>query len=331
MPPLEKVAQRAEIAGTQQGNRIILSWNLPNRNTSGSSVINIKRVDVYRLVEPLTSPENITEEEFSSRSTLIGSVAVGVDDISNRRLTYTDALEFAGQPARIRYAVRFVNASGQKAGFSNFLLIEPTARVAAQPALAAAEVSQESVKLKWTKPSENVDGTRPANILGYNVYRFDVENPTGRLLNSSPVTDEEFSDRFFEFEKKYDYIVRSVSLGANGQPIESENSNRLEIIPRDTFPPAPPQALTIAATPTSVSIFFAANVERDIAGYRVYRSTDPNLPKNAWQNLTSELLQTNTLQDAQVESGKTYFYFVTAVDKFGNTSQPSEVVSETVP
>jgi fibronectin type 3 domain-containing protein len=330
-PPVEKVAQRAEISAAQRGNRIILSWNLPNRNASDSSVVNITRVDVYRLVEPLTSPQNITEEEFSSRSTLIGSVSVGADDISNRRLTYTDTIEFAGQAARLRYAVRFVNASGQKAGFSNFLLVEPTARVAAPPVLTAAEVSQENIRLKWTKPSGNVDGTQPANILGYNVYRFDAENPSGKILNSTPVTNEEFNDDFFEFEKKYEYMVRSVSLGANGQPIESENSNKLETTPKDTFPPASPQALTIAATPTSISLFFAASVEKDIAGYRVYRSTDPNLAKNAWQNLTPELLQTNTLQDAQVESGRTYFYFVTAVDKFGNVSEPSGVVSETVP
>ena len=35
--------------------------------------------------------------------------------------------------------------------------------------------------------------------------------------------------------------------------------------------------------------------------------------------------------DEAVEAGKTYFYYVTATDKYKNVSQASEVVSETVP
>ncbi|MEO8072430.1 MAG: TolB protein, partial [Acidobacteriota bacterium] len=67
------------------------------------------------------------------------------------------------------------------------------------------------------------------------------------------------------------------------------------------------------------------------AGYRIYRSTNKNLPLAEWQNLTPELLTTNTFQDRQVESGKTYYYYLTAADKAGNISEPSEIVSETAP
>lgn len=331
LPPIEKVPQRTEISALQQSNRIVVSWNLPIQNTSSSSVINISQVDVYRLVEKLDSPQNITEEEFSANATLIGSLPLKSADFAAGRMSYTDVLEFAGQSARLRYAVRFVNASGQKAAFSNFLTIEPTARVAKQPFLKSTDLTQDRIVLKWDSPTENVDGSKPANILGYNIYRIEGEKSDYKILNSSPLNKTEYVDNFFEFEKQYKYFVRAVSVGSNGQPIESSDSNRLEIIPKDTFPPAPPESLTIAATPTSISIFFATNTEKDIAGYRVFRSTDQNLPKNDWQSLTAEILQTNTLQDTQVESGKTYYYYVTAVDKFGNISQPSDVVSETVP
>jgi fibronectin type 3 domain-containing protein len=47
--------------------------------------------------------------------------------------------------------------------------------------------------------------------------------------------------------------------------------------------------------------------------------------------LTTDLLTRNTYQDTRVETGKTYYYFITATDKFGNTSPPSEIVSETAP
>jgi len=68
-----------------------------------------------------------------------------------------------------------------------------------------------------------------------------------------------------------------------------------------------------------------------VVGYRIYRSTDKDLDKVKWQLLTTELLKTNTFQDTKVESGKIYYYYLTATDKFGNVSEMSEVVSETVP
>ena len=80
-----------------------------------------------------------------------------------------------------------------------------------------------------------------------------------------------------------------------------------------------------------LAIFFAANKELDIAGYNIYRSTDPDLPKQNWTKLNQALLTRTTYQDEKVEPGKTYYYYVTAVDKAGNVSPPSEVGSEKAP
>jgi hypothetical protein len=106
---------------------------------------------------------------------------------------------------------------------------------------------------------------------------------------------------------------------------------KIQVNPKDIFAPNSPAAITIAAAPNNLSLFFAVNLEKDIAGYRIFRSTNPNLPKSDWQLLTTEILKTNTFQDKNVESGKTYFYYLTAEDFAGNISQPSEVVSETAP
>jgi uncharacterized protein len=334
VPPVEKVPQRATISGFQQGNQVKLRWTLPAQNVSDASILRIKQVDIYRLAETTSSPAYLTEEEFAARSTLIASVPVTDESLSGRQISFADLLEFAGQAVKLRYAVRFVNASGQKAAFSNFLLIEPTAGVAASPALLQSVVAQDAIRLKWQEPSANVDASRPANILGYNVYRTDdteKADAPAQLLNSSPVRQNEFADRNFEFGKSYSYFVRAVSLGSNGQPVESADSNVASIAARDVFRPSPPTAITIAATPEAISIFFAPNPEPDVVGYHVFRSLVPDLPKSEWQNLTVSMLATNTFQDAKIERGKTFYYYVTAVDKFGNTSEPSEVVSETVP
>ena len=331
LPPKERVIQRVEVSGFQRGNQVILSWKMPERNASQGSVMNINRADIYRLAEPLSSPLGLSEEEFAARSTLVATLNIRDSDFDLKTLNYTDTLQFAGQAARLRYAIRFVNASGQKAAFSNFFLLEPAAKIAGAPTSLSAVVVQEAVKLGWTPPTANVDGSTPVRLLGYNIYRSGSEDVPGKLLNKTPISDSNFNDEFFEFDKPLFYFVRAVSVGSGGEPVESSESNILRILPKDTFPPSPPTAITLAATPTTISIFFATNPEKDVVGYKLYRSEDANLDKAGWTLLTPEPLTTNTFQDLRVASGKTYFYYLTAIDKAGNVSQPSDVVSETVP
>jgi len=331
LPPIEKITQRTEVSGTQRGNVITLTWMLPAENAPEKSLLNISRADVYRLNEPANSPLTLSEEEFASRGNLISSVRVTDDDFRLGRMKFTDSLEFAGQNARLRYALRFVNSSGQKGSFSNFLLIEPTVRVANSPNSLLARVSEKAIILEWNAPTENVDGSKPANILGYNIYRSGNDSDAERILNPQPITGEGFRDESFTFGNDYRYFMRAISLGGNGSPIESADSNSVEVRPRDIFPPMAPDAITIAAAPNNLSIFFAVNPEKDVVGYRIYRSNDRNKPVSEWSLLTPELLTTNTFQDKGVMSNTTYFYFLTAVDKTGNVSQASAIVSETAP
>ena len=331
VPPKERVAQRAEVSGFQRGSRVILSWTMPARNAPAGNVLNIARADVYRLTEPLDAPQGLSEEDFASRSVLVAAIPITDADFGLKTLSYTDTLEFAGQAARLRYAVRFVNSAGQKAAFSNFYLIEPASRIAGPPTSLAADLSQDQTGLMWAAPVTNADGTTPVNILGFNIYRSSSEREPAKLLNKTPVTETFYNDRFFEFNKPYFYFVRAVSLGTDGQPVESGESNIVNLTPTDTFAPSAPESITLAATPTTISIFFPINPETDVIGYRIYRSTDATEPKVNWQLLTKELLAANTYQDNQIESGKTYYYYITAIDNAGNVSETSEVVSETVP
>ena len=336
LPPVESVPQRTELlSGVQRGNQVILSWPAPRRNASDESVQSIRRVDVYRLAEAVNDPLPLTEEEFSARATLIGSVTTGQITGAADTLAYTDELTLT-EPVRLRYAVRYVNAAGQRASFSNFLLIEPAASVSRPPVVAPApEVRQDAVVVRWEAPDSNVDDSRPANLLGYNVYRSarSQNEPAQTPLNSRPVTSNTFADQTFAFGEEYVYVVRAVSLGTGGEPVESLNSNAVTVTPADVFAPAPPSGLTAVAedAPLRISIFFAANLERDVAGYNLYRSTDPALPKGQWTKLNRAPLDRTTFKDEAVKSGERYYYFVTAVDKAGNESRPSEPSSETAP
>jgi fibronectin type 3 domain-containing protein len=336
LPPVERVQQRTELlSGVQRGNEIILSWPAPLRNAPDSSVQSIRRIDVYRLAEKPNAPLPLTEEEFSARSTLIGSVTYEQIRTAGDTVSYIDKLELAGEPARLRYAVSFVNAAGQHAAFSNFLLIEPAARVAQPPILLTTgkEIGEEGVTMSWQPPTANIDGSTPVNLLGYNVYRETESQPgVGQTpLNTALVTGTQYIDRTAKFGDNYRYVVRSVSLGTAGAQVESLNSNALSVAPRDVFAPSTPANLSIVAAPGRISIFFPANPEPDVAGYNIYRSTDPNLPKDRWTKLNASLLTRTTFQDERVEPQRRYYYYITAVDQTGNVSPPSEVVSETVP
>ena len=336
LPPVERVQQRTEsLSGVQQGNQIILSWPAPRRNAPNSSVQSIRRIDVYRLAEKPGPRSPLTEEEFAARSTLIGSVTF--DQIMNagESLTYTDKLELAGEPTRLRYALRYVNASGQRAAFSNFLVIEPAARIALPPTLLTTgkEINEDAITISWQPPATNIDGSIPVNLLGYNVYRTDEsQSETNEApINSALVSGTEYIDKNFKFGNNYRYLVRSVSLGTEGAQVESLNSNPVSVSPRDIFPPSAPGPPRVAPSFGRLSIFFPSNLEPDIAGYNIYRTTDPNLPKDRWTKMNQALLTRTTFQDEKVESGRKYYYYVTAVDQAGNISAPSEVESETVP
>lgn len=334
LPPVERVPQRTELlSGVQQGNQVILSWPAPQRNAADGSVQSIRRIDIFRLAEQPDAPLPLTEEEFSRRSTLIGSVDFAAIQTASGTLTYTDTLELAGEKTRLRYALRYANAFGQRAAFSNFLLIEPAARIAQTPRLEAPQVSEAAVILRWQAPAANIDESTPVNLLGYNLYRSEKSQPgQGQTpLNTALINATTYADKNFRFNEQYNYVVRSVSLGTGGAQVESLNSNTVSVTPVDVYPPSAPTSLSIAAAPNRLSLFFPANPERDVAGYNVYRTLDPNLPKESWTRLTQMLLTRTTFQDEAVESGKKYYYYLTAVDTAGNESKPSETISETVP
>lgn len=330
LPPIERIPQRTEqLTGSQRGNQIILSWPAPLRNAGEGSVQSIRRVDVYRVAERPNAPLPMTEDEFAARSTLVGSVTYDEIRKAGRNLIYTDTLELT-EPARLRYAVRYVNAAGERAAFSNFFLMEPAAKVAAPPTITGKEYSETTITIIWEAPKANIDGSTPVNLLGYNVYRTTASAAAQNLLNQELITATQYQDKTFKFGEKYTYIVRSVSLGTEGKPVESLDSSTLEASQDDTYPPSAPTLAQPGAAPGRLALFWSASPEADVAGYLLYRSTDPNLPK-PWTLLTQAVYTKTTFTDENVESARTYYYYVIAVDNNGNKSLPSQVVSETVP
>ena len=109
------------------------------------------------------------------------------------------------------------------------------------------------------------------------------------------------------------------------------DSNTLPLTQDDTYPPSAPTLAPPGPAPGRLALFWSASPELDVAGYLLYRSTDPDLPKDSWTLLTPPAYTKTTFTDQNVETGKIYYYYVKAVDNAGNKSESSNVVSDTVP
>jgi hypothetical protein len=168
------------------------------------------------------------------------------------------------------------------------------------------------IVVNWDPPTENIDGSRPPQIVGY-------------LVNSRHrVSTAEYSDLEFRFGEVHSYRVQSISRDADPL-ILSPFSNTLRIIPRDDFPPATPQNITAFVLEGKVQILWDENKEADLEGYFLYSGTDVNRLKRSSSSITI-----NRYVDESVVPGQTYYYQISAVDQVGNEGSKSGSVSVTV-
>jgi len=100
----------------------------------------------------------------------------------------------------------------------------------------------------------------------------------------------------------------------------------------DEVPPTPPVGMSVTAPPAGAALDLAwtANAETDVAGYNVYRTTDPATAiARTWQKANPSLVTSPAYLDTGLTNGTTYHYQVTAVDRSSNESDRSAETSGT--
>jgi hypothetical protein len=323
-PPIIYIPQPSlDLACRQVADQVALSVSFPSVNTNGTPVNTLKTVEVFRLdLHPAQAATPLTEGNLQKSGAKILSISEAEFPKyrQDNKLVFSDPLplhEGAELYSKARiYAVRFINKKGQSAGFGNQISMTPVP-VPAPPVFLPADISQETIRLKWVPPAENLDGSEPARILGYNIYRStDSPDLPDTPLNLKPLQQPEFDDHSFEFDKSYAYAV---SVVASEPPpfAESFPSKILSIIPRDTFPPGVPGNLNAVAESGAVILLWMPPSDSDVAGYKVYRSDSVSKVKNL---LAAELIKTFSYRDLTARPGRIYEYSVTAVDKHDNES-----------
>ena len=322
-----------ELSVAQDGARLILSF--PISRTSRSP--RLQRIDVYRLIESEGDPLGITPESFTTRAIVVGSIPQEDIPLASTVITYPDDFNIKNgdRNSRFRYALRLVTASGAFEAFSNYATITPLLDLALPPNDLRTRQLETGIEITWSAPTANENGTTPANILAYNIYRRTGDRGEELIkLNNEPLTARRYLDRNFQFGSKYDYVVRGLSaLPANASvnnAVEGNLSKPVSHAAVDTFPPSAPSPVQIASIGGIVSLFWPTNPEPDVVGYNIYRTEKDNPDTADWIKLNQQLHKPSSIRDDKVQVNKRYYYRITAVDTFGNESVRSDMVSEVV-
>ncbi len=329
LPPLAKVPNKVEALDViQRGERIILEWENPKTYIDGNPLA-IDTVEVW-LHE--AENESAAKEEFEVKARLVASIAK--EELAGCRINKGDP------SSKIRYdyklterdfssksiilGLRVADKKKRKSELSELRSLKPTI-LSIPPQRIRANVFEDRIEIRWAAPEKNTDQSSPANLKGYNVYRAEGEAPPQRL-NTDLVKEEKYEDRDFVFERLYRYFIRAAATDVSPF-VESDDSERVEVVPKDIFPPASPSGLVSVTAENIISLSWDANPEKDLAGYRVWRKAEGEAE---FILLTPELIGENAYSDPRVEKNKRYYYAITAQDKSGNESQKSDAVSEII-
>lgn len=344
-PALELARPVTDLRAARKGDKVYLAWTVPSRTTDRQIV---RHPGVTRICRSLRVPvtdcktpvAEIAAKQFplpASELSMKGAPAPKV------QANYTDVLpeELQAQDptAAITYAVSVQNENGRSAGLSNQVQV-PSAPILAPPNNFRASVKSEGVLLAWDCPPAV---TAPEAITyKIRIYRREQGKQADSRINDANLSDcsqaqpvTEFLDQTFEWEKHYDYratLVTVVSGPGNSEvEVEGDDTSTVPVFAHDIFPPAVPTGLQAVFSSVGqapfVDLVWSPDTEADLAGYNIFRHEEGAEPVKL--NALPE--KAPAFRDSNVQSGKKYFYSVSAVDERNNESAKSEEASEQVP
>lgn len=345
MPPsLNLPTPARDLAAVRVGDTVHLTWTVSTHTTDHLAIKRPVPVELCRQVG--TGP-------CVQIATL--RLAAGAHG------KYDDSLppELIRPPLRLlAYRVSLANRRGQSAGPSN-PAFTAAGEAPAEVAGLAAQTLAQGVLLRW----HPVAGSTAAT--SFRIHR-ELQTPQAQakpkpgagdkspLGSSAPPAAATLQvdapggadpgralDPTAELGQRYRYTVERVAdLKIAGQSVEvlGQLSDPVTIETTDIFPPAVPQGLEAVADSAgeSIDLSWLPGSEADLAGYYVYRrevTSASSRPASAPVRVSpaNAPLSASAYQDSQVQTGRTYAYSVSAVDRSGNESARSPEVVQTLP
>lgn len=342
-PSLELPKPPSDLRATRKGDHVTLTWTAPSLTTDRQRVRALGPTRICRaLATGLTQCGSPVGEAAAQSSSNPNPAAK-----EKTPRSYVDALpaQLLSDNASIfaTYAIEVLNADGRGAGLSNQVRV-PLVHTLPPPQDFRARVTSQGVVLSWVSDIPAASSQQVHYL--YRVYRRQEARPEGRQENSAqqilageiPAGAEHnlsLTDANIEWEQTYEYRADTVTVVAEqNKPeirVEGDDTPEIKVFAHDVFPPAVPSGLqAVSSGPgqkTFIDLVWAPVSDVDLDGYNVYRHEEGQPPVK----LNAETVKTPAYRDANVISGRRYFYSVSAVDVRGNESARSEEASETVP
>ena len=331
-PSLNLPKPPSDLRAVRKGERVTLTWTIPTSTTDRQTVRVLGSTRICRGREPLA--------ECGTPVGLAPATRSGGTSAKNAAGSFTDTLPAAlatDTPSSfLTYAVEVLNTESHSAGLSNQVRV-PLVGTLPPPADFSAQVTSQGVVLAWTGTPSNENPQVPVHHV-YRVYRRPEDGRlailAGEVAAGTP-RDFTLTDSSIDWEATYEYHVEAVTLVA--QPdrpdlqVDGDDSREVKVFAHDVFPPAVPSGLqAVFSGPGQqrfIDLIWAPVTDVDLDGYNVYRHEEGTAPAK----VSAQLVKTPAYRDADVASGKKYFYSVSAVDVRGNESARSEEASERVP
>jgi hypothetical protein len=324
-PRLERPEQVSDLKVLQVGHILEIRFTLPRYATDGERLRKPVEIQLLRLVTPPGPPPSGAPALTPWISLLPDQwppYVYGERIVFPARLSDQELRQWQGSylVVAVRTLTRGFRHHPLESDLSNLTRI-PLLDVSGPVENLQPRTTEKAIELTWTPPARTLGGRPLSEQVGYRIYR----SRTGKQGSFEPLSETSSAtclDPDFAFGRTYFYKVRAV-FKQGGATAESEDSPGVEVTPRDVFPPAAPTGLTALYAAGAVELVWTANTEPDLAGYNVYRRE----AQEPARRMNEGLLRTPLLRDSTVEPGRSYTYWVTAVDLTGNESPPSPVAS----
>src|SRR5258708_22957536 len=248
-----------DLAAQQAGDGVRLTFSMPSKTIRGERLAEPPAIEVLRgTAEGDGSPD-------ASSFRVVDNIQVELD----RKYDVDDHIQFISPVApeatrahpggMVAYRVR-TRASAKRASTDSNSVVIRLFPAPERIGSIQSEVTETAIDLHWPSVTRTSGGD-PIVVAEYHVYRGELD-PRAHDPSTKDVLHEkwivplallattngpDYRDTQFEFGKTYVYVVRAVAT-AEGNPLESSDSDPLILNPADTFPPATPQGL-VAASP----------------------------------------------------------------------------------